>query len=121
MEQYEYVPLEALKKFKEYYDTQEGRKYPCSNQIVVCGIITDDRNLAIDFMKDKPVVETYLRKDGITWRLDNGEKWVWRHWNESCRGHRFYKVAIDKFIRREIFEYLVQPYCGLYCCSVEII
>ena len=121
MEQDKYVPLDVLKRFKEYYDSQEGRRYPCSNQIIICGIITEDRNLAMDFMKDKQVVEMRQRKDEIVWRLDNGEKWIWRHWNESCRGYRFYKVAIDKLVKKEIFEYLIQPYCGLYCCSVEIL
>ena len=121
MEQHEHVQLEVLQRFKEYYDVQEGRKYPCSNQIVVCGIITEDRNLAINFMKDKPVIRMYQRKDGISWELNNGERWIWRNWNESCRGYRLYKVAIDKFVKKDVFEYFVLPYCAMYCCSVEII
>ena len=28
MENDNYVPIEQLKKFKEFYDNQEGRKYP---------------------------------------------------------------------------------------------
>ena len=116
-----YVSIEELKKFKEYYDKQEGQKYPCSNQIVKCGIITTNRNLAIDFMKDKEVVKKWERKDEIMWELDNGEQWLWKNWNINCRGHRFYKVAIDKMIDRNLFDCLVRPYCGLYCCSVDII
>ena len=96
--------------FKEYYDKQEGRKYPCSNQIVKCGIITTDRNLAIDFMNNKNVVKKWERKDRIMWELDNGEQWLWQHWNENCRGYRFYKIAIDKMIDRDLFYCLVHPY-----------
>lgn len=116
-----YVPMEQLRKFKEYYDKQEGRKYPCSNQIVKCGIITKDRNLAMDFMKNKNVVKKWERKDEIMWELDNGEQWLWKNWTGNCRGYRFYKVAIDKMIDKDLFNYFVRPYCSLYCCSVEII
>ena len=121
MEQDKYVPLDVLKHFKEYYDSQEGRRYPCSNQIVVCGIITKDENLAIDFMKDKPVIEMRQRVDEIVWQLDNGERWMWRNWNENCRGYRFYKIAIDKLIPQDLFNYFVRPLCSLYCCSVDIL
>lgn len=116
-----YVPIEELQRFKEYYDKQEGRKYPCSNQIVKCGIITKDRNLAIKFMKDKNVVKKCERRDEIMWELDNGEQWLWKTWTGNCRGYRFYKVAIDNMIDRDLFNNFVRVYCSLYCCSVEII
>ena len=116
-----YVTIEELMKFKEYYDKQVGQKYPCSNQIFKCGIITKDRNLAIDFMKNKNVVKKLERIDEIMWELDNGEKWKWMNWTTNCRGYRFYKIAIDKTIDRDLFYNLVLPYCANYCCSVEII
>lgn len=116
-----YVPIEQLTKFKEFYDIQEGIKFPCSNQIVTCGIITQDRNLAIDFMKDKKAPKIYEGKYEIRWELDNGERWMWRNWNLNCRGYRFYKVAIDKMIDKDLFYNFVCPYCSLYCCSVEFI
>lgn len=116
-----YVLIEELKRFKEYYDKQEGRKYPCSNQVVVCGIITEDRDLAIDFMRDKNVVKKRERIDEMVWELDNGEHWKWKHWTESCRGQRFYKVVIDKFIDQDLLRYVILPSCANYCCSVEII
>ena len=116
-----YVSTEELMKFKEYYDKQEGRKYPCSNQVVICGIITEDRNLAIDFMKDKNIVKKRERKDEIIWELDNGEYWKWKHWRENCKGQRFHKVAIDKFIDEDLFHHVILPSCVIYCCSVEII
>lgn len=120
MEKYNHVPIEELKKFKEYYDNQVGRKYPCSNQHVVCGIITEDRNKAINFMVDKPVIYKSERIDAITWWLDNGERWLWRKWNDDYRGYRFYKVAIDRLINKD-FYYFAQSSCACYCSSVEII
>lgn len=116
-----YVSTEELMRLKEYYDKQEGRKYPCSNQVVVCGIITEDRNLAIDFMKDKNIVKKRERKDEIIWELDNGEYWKWKHWSENCRGQRFYKVAIDRLTDENLLRYVILPSCANYCCSVEII
>ena len=115
------VPIEYLEKCREEFSKQEGQNYPCSNQVVRCGIFTSDRNKAIEFMKDKDIIEKRERKDEITWHLSNGEKWIWRIWNEYCRGYRFYKVAVDRDIDRKIFEYIVMPYTGFYCCSFEII
>lgn len=115
------IPIEYLEKCREEFNKQEGRKYPCSNQTVVCGIFTEDRDKAIEFMKDKDIVDKRERKDEIIWCLTNGEKWIWRHWNEYCRGYRFYKVAVDKDVDPKIFEYLILPYTSFYCCSFEII
>lgn len=116
-----YVSIEELQKIKEYYDKQEGRRYPCSNQVVVCGIVTEDRNLAIDFMSGKNIVEKREKEDGIIWKLDNGEYWKWQRWNKNCRGQRFYKLAIDRLTDKDLFENVILPSCGFYCCSVEII
>ena len=115
------MDLKKLEHYKEYFNKQKGRKYPCSNQIVRCAIVTNDRDKAVDFMSDKEVIKKLERKDYAAWLLDNGEQWMWRRWNEKCRGYRFYKVAIDKNINDEIFNLLILPYCALYCCSMEII
>lgn len=112
---------EKLEHYREYFNKQKGRKYPCSNQIVCCAIVTDDRNKAFNFMNGREVVKKLVRKDQAAWLLANGERWEWRKWNEHCRGHRFYKVAIDKDISDDIFDFLVLPCSGLYCCSMEII
>ena len=117
----EYTPLEVLEDYKKHFDKQTGRKYPYSNQIVLCGIITADKNKAIDFMKDKNVVDKKERRDEIIWFLDNGEKWMWRNWNINHRGYRFYKIAVDKVIEMELFKLVVVPKCSSYCCSFEII
>ena len=117
----EYTPLEVLEDYKKYFEKQIGRKNPCSNQIVLCGIITTDKNKAINFMKDKNIVDKKERNDEIIWFLDNGEKWTWRNWNVNHRGYRFYKIAVDKVIEWELFKLFVVPKCDLYCCSFEII
>lgn len=49
------MDIKILEHYKTYFDKQEGRKYPCSNQIVRCAIVTDDRNKAIKFMSDKNI------------------------------------------------------------------
>lgn len=115
------ISLEELKQFAEYYNNQAGSKYPCSNQIVRCGIVTDNREKAIDYMKDKNIIKKQERSDGIEWFLDNGEIWIWRKWNDSCRGYRLYKLAIDRHTDKNVFEMLIYPICLSYCCSVEII
>lgn len=117
----ERVPIEVLEQFKEYYNSQAGRKYPCSNQQVICGIVTNDRDKAMNFMADKNVFEKTERKDSIVWFTDDGEKWVWRRWDSSCRSYRFYKIAIDASIDNDLFDCIIAPYCFLYCCHVDII
>lgn len=112
---------EILEDYVDYFNKQIGQKYPCSNQIVLCGIITDDRYRALDFMKDKKFIVKHEQRYQIDWILANGERWQWRIWNTNCRGYRFYKVAIDKNINDEIFETIIVPCCGSYCCSMEII
>lgn len=116
-----YIPLKVLEDYKEYFDKQIGRKNPYSNQIVLCGIITTDKNKAINFMKDKNTIYKIERNNEIIWFLDNGEKWIWRNWNVNHRGYRFYKIAVDKVIEQELFKFFVVPKCSLYCCSFEII
>ena len=115
------MDLNRLEHYREYFNKQKGRKYPYSNQIVRCAIVTNDRDKAIDLMNDKEVVKKLERKDYAAWLLDNGEQWIWHKWNENCRGYRFYKVAVDKNINDEIFDLLVLPCCANYCCSMEII
>ena len=109
----------TLEYYVQYFNKQKGKQYPCTNQI--CGIITDDRNKALDFMKDKEFIEKQERYDQIYWKLSNGERWQWRKWSAGCRGCRFYKVVIDKDINDDIFNFLVLPSLASCCCSMEII
>ena len=104
----------------EFYNRQEGRNFPCSNQIVICGIITDDRDKALAIMNKKGATVKLQSRHRTEWELNN-ERWVWRNWNENCKGYRFYKVIVDKNIDENIFRYLISPLCHNYCCSFEII
>lgn len=117
----DYVSLEQLEYCQNYYNKQKGQKYPCSNQVVVCGIFTENRNKAIEYMKNKSVVRKMEMQHEINWYLDNGERWIWnKKWNENLRGRRYYKLVIDRFIDKHSFE-RIMPYASLYCCSLEII
>lgn len=109
-----------LEQCVEFYNKQEGRKFPCSNQVVRCGVITDDRNKALAIMHKKGATIKLQSLTRIEWELDN-EKWLWRNWNESCRGYRLYKVIVDENIDENVFHYLISPLCANYCCSFEII
>ena len=42
------MDLKRLEHYREYFNKQKGRKYPCSNQIVRCAIVTNDRDKAVD-------------------------------------------------------------------------
>lgn len=114
------VNQEVLEHYVEYYNKQEGRKFPCSNQIVTCGIITDDKDKALTVMDKKGAIVKLQSHHKIEWELNN-EKWIWRNWNESCRGCRLYKVIVDENVDENVFRYLVSPLCANYCCSFEII
>lgn len=111
-----------LEREAEFYNRQEERKFPCSNQIVTCGVITYDKDKALSVMNKKGAIiksqsNTYNR---VEWELDN-ERWIWRDWNESCKGYRFYKVIVDEDIDEIVFNHLVAPHLVNYCCSFEII
>lgn len=117
------VDIRELEYIRDHFNKQEGCKYPCSNQCVRCGIVTDDKEKAIKFMENKSVVEKreYDHGNVIKWFLENDEIWLWRNWNCNCRGYRFYKVAVDKNISRELLDLFVIPFASMYCCSFEII
>ena len=112
--------LERLEYYSGYFNKQKGRKYPCSNQIVRCAIVTNDRDKAVDLMRDKEIVKKFERENQVAWLLGNGEQWVWQRWSECCRGYRFYKVIVDKNISDEVFDLIVLPCCANYCCSLEV-
>lgn len=111
-----------LERLVEFYSKQKGQKYPCSNQIVLCGVITDDKDKALSVMKEKGAVikSQHSLYPRIEWELNN-ERWLWRHWNENCRGYRLYKVIVDENIDEDVFNCLIMPRLANYCCSFEII
>lgn len=108
-----------LEHYVEYFSKQEGRPYPCSNQIVVCAVITKDRDKALSVMEEKGAVIKRQSYNGIEWELNN-ERWLWRVWNENARGYRFYKVLVDENVDENLFRFVI-VYSDLYCCSMEII
>lgn len=110
---------EVLEHYVEYFNKQEGRLYPCSNQIVVCGVITEDRDKALSVMKDRGAVIRRHSLNCIEWELNN-ERWLWRIWNDGARGYRFYKILVDRNIDEELFGF-VRVKSSIYCCSMEII
>ncbi len=108
-----------LEHYADCFNKQEGRLYPCSNQIVICAIITKDRDKALSVMEEKGAV---IKRQGyyyIEWELNN-ERWLWRTWNENARGYRFYKVLVDENVDENLFRF-VTVYSSSYCCSMEII
>lgn len=108
-----------LEHYVEYYNNQEGQNYPCSNQIVVCGIITKDKDKAFSVMEKKGAILKRQRFEQVEWELNN-ERWLWRNWNMNCRGFRFYKMLVDENIDEDLFDYARIFSCS-YCCSMEII
>jgi hypothetical protein len=113
------VNKEELKYCAEYFNRQKGRPYPCSNQTVVCAVITMDRDKALSAMKEKGAIIRRQSFRHIEWELNN-EIWLWKNWNTDYRGYRFYKVIVDEDIDDRIFRW-VNAYACLYCCSMEII
>lgn len=112
-----YTKEEYLEHYKNYFNTQEGCCYPCSNQTVVCAIITHDEKLARRTMKKDPCRIFYNR---LEWYIDD-EHWIWfKGMTNNCRGYRFYKVIIDKNLDKEEIEQVI-ALCSFYCCSFEII
>ena len=108
-----------LERWVEYFNNQPGQAYPCSNQCVFCGVITQDRDKAFQTMRDKGAITKRVSSDYIQWELNN-ERWVWKHWNQNHRGYRFYKVLVDPNISDDMFTWLVVG-SDIYCCSMEVV
>lgn len=106
-----------MKLVSERINKQEGRNYPCSNQIVVCGFFSteEDWNNFVTANLDKIKIR---QKDRIV--LANKENWYhFNHLNYSERGYRFYKIKVSRDIECEIFLNCIYPYCSLYCKEIE--
>ena len=110
---------EILEHYVEYFNKQKGSPYPCSNQIVLCGVITKDKDKALSVMKEKGAVIKRQSYNSIEWELNN-ERWLWTTWDNHARGYRFYKILIDENIDEELFLF-ARVKSSLYCCSMEII
>lgn len=108
---------EEMKLISERINKQEGRKYPCSNQIVVCGFFSTDKewNNFVNNNLDK--IKT-RQKDRVI--FVNKEQWYhFNYINYSQRGYRFYKIKVSRNVNRELFLNCIYPYCSLYCKEIE--
>lgn len=105
------------KKISDYFNNQEGDKYPCSNQIVICGFVTKDDSKWKEFINQNKNNIQQLREREV--RFKNGEKWVRVPISESIRGYRYYKAKVDKNIDEKFLEQIILPCCSHYCCSFE--
>ena len=108
---------EEMKLISERINKQEGRKYPCSNQIVVCGFFSTDEewNNFVNNNLDK--IKT-RKKDRVIFA--NKEQWYhFNYINYSQRGYRFYKIKVSSNVNRELFLNCIYPYCSLYCKEIE--
>lgn len=117
------ISKERQEHTKQWIQKQEGRPYPCSNQIVKNSIILRDSSRIVAFEQAYPHFICYRRtKSGWDNRyIDSRIEELWQVIvaNENCRGYRHYKAIIDSTLDEEVFNIRIAPcMCG-YCCSVE--
>lgn len=106
-----------------FYNCQEGRPYACSNQVVICGIITHTQEQAIDYMNAYPEYQLIRQSHNqLIWiNQTTNQEWKWVRPNVNARGYRFYKVKISSIIEKNDFYERILPCCALYCCNMEFI
>lgn len=113
------MDIEVLERCKEIYNDPKRQPFPSKNKIVICGIITKDKNKALSVLQDKGVVDIRQTHSFIEGKLGN-EYYIWCDNKYNCHGRRFHKVIIDKDIDEELFKYAISC-CGMYCRSMEIV
>lgn len=115
------IPVRKRKELSNYFSEQEGRKYPCSNQCVLCGFFGTEEQWE-DFIKSKKNEIKIIYERGRCFRT-NDERWKFFNINyiiwENCRGFRYYKLKVNKKIEAEKFYRYILPYASLYCCELE--
>lgn len=103
-----------------YFNQKQGRKYPCSNQIVICAYITDNSQEVYNYLDKNNIIPIRTSKTRIEWQ-ENNERWIWLPITQNTRGYRFYKIKISKnYNNEEILKTIIIPCCSLYCCSWEV-
>ena len=60
-----------LERYASFYNKQNGQKYPCSNQIVICAIVTNDRDKALSIMEEREATIIFQSYHRIEWELNN--------------------------------------------------
>lgn len=109
----ENLTQEEMQYYEHYFSMREGRKQPCSNQIVLCGLVMP-KEKARDLMKEYKQIRTN------EW-FYNEELWRLIPMNYASRGYRFYKVWIDKDINKQFFRQVIMPLCAMYCCEMKFV
>lgn len=106
-----------MKSISGKINKQEGRKYPCSNQIVICGFFSTDEDWN-NFVNNNLNKIKIRQKDRVV--FENKERWHhFSYVDYSHRGYRFFKIKVSRNINREIFLNYIYPYCSLYCKEIE--
>ena len=106
-----------MKLISEKINKREGRKYPRSNQIAVCGFFSTDEDWNNFVNNNLNKIKTQ-QKDRVTFA--NKERWYYFDYTDySQRGFRFYKIKVSRNINREIFLNCICPCCSLYCKEIE--
>lgn len=112
--------IQLIYDLADYFNQKQGRKYPCSNQIVVCAYITDNSQEVYNYLDKNNIIPIRISKTRIEWQ-ENNERWIWLPITQNTRGYRFYKIKISKnYNNEEILRKRIIPYCSLYCCSWEV-
>ena len=114
---------EQRQYYIEYFSKSQGRMYPCSNQIVICGIFSNKNEIEIAKIMEDYGYQLYkITKYYNEWK-SHQERWLYFKNIESwkSRGYRFYKIMVDKDINKEFFQQVLLPCCAGYCCKIIFI
>ena len=112
--------IQLIYDLADYFNQKQGRKYPCSNQVVICVYVTDNQQEVYNYLDKNNIIPIIISKARIEWQ-ENNERWVWFPITQNIRGYRFYKIKISKnYNDEEKLKKIIIPYCSLYCCSWEV-
>ena len=112
---------EEVKRIEKEFQNSKGQKYPCSNQIVLCGYISSKEQWEDFFNSTKLQDIVYCSRDTI--RLKNGELWKYINFKrkEFPREYRYYKLYITRNVDEAQFYNCIYPYTGFYCKELKFI
>ena len=111
------MTCEEMTLISEQINKQEGRKYPCSNQTVICGFFSTEEDWD-KFVNDNLDKIKIQQKDRVIF-CDKEQWYRFDYINYSQRGYRFYKIKVSRDIDIEIFLNYIYPYCCMYCNEIE--
>lgn len=108
---------EEMDMISENINKQQGRKYPCSNQIVVCGFFASEEAWN-KFVKDNLENIKIRRKNEFV--FINDERWIhFSYLDYSQRGYRFYKLKVSHDIDYHLFFESIYSCSYPYCKEIE--